>query len=153
MGAVTVISKLMGIGAAGALLYDAHNAGKVNSKKQYSAQIANSLPDIYSKSIKLDGYSEVGNSAKKNVFRWALDDGVTPAISSAFGYVTGTIGHLVDNVLTAGLATTAILAKGKAGKPSIVGAVAAAGLVLTAGKYLLYDVFGVGKPKPFSYKT
>ncbi len=153
MGAVTVISKLMGIGAAGALLYDAHNAGKVNSKKQYSAQIANSLPDIYSKSIKLDGYSEVGNSAKKNVFRWALDDGVTPAISSAFGYVTGTLGHLVDNVLTAGLATTAILAKGKNNKPSIVGAVAAAGLVLTAGKYLLYDVFGVGKPKPFSYKT
>lgn len=147
MSAGTVISKLMGLGTAGVLLYDAHSSGVINSRKKYSAQIANSLPDIYSKSIKLDGYSEVGNAAKKNIFRWALDDGVTPAISSAFGYVSGAVGHLVDNVLTAGLATTAVLSKGKAGK------FAAVGLLLTAGKYLFHDVLGIGKPRVFNYKT
>lgn len=153
MDALTTITRLAGLGTAGVLLFDAHSAGKVNSKKQYSARIANSLPDTYSKSIKMDGFSEVGNGLKKNAFRWALDDGITPAISSAFGYVGGTVGHLVDNVLPAGLATVALLSKNAKGNIGTAGIIAGVGLALTAGKYLLFDVLGIGKPKVFDYKT
>src|SRR5574344_2752973 len=121
MGVLTVISKIIGIGAAGALLYDANGAGCVDSKKRYTAQIANSLPDSYVNSIRMEGYSKVGNAAKKNIFRWALDDNVTPAIASIGGYISGSIGHLANNVVTAGLATTAIVSKGLAGRLAAVG--------------------------------
>jgi len=153
MDALTTITRLIGLGTAGVLLFDANGSGRANSKKQYSAQIANALPDIYSKSVKMDGYSDVGNGLKKNTFRWALDDGITPAISSAFGYVSGAVGHLIDNILPAGLATVALLSKNSKGNIGTAGKLAGVGLVLTAGKYLLFDVFGVGKPRVFDHKT
>ncbi len=140
MNKFTVISKIAGTAAAGLLLFDAHSQGKHASRKEQINMSANRLPDEYLNSMRLDKQSAVTNKLKKRFFRWQLDTNIPEFFAGIKGYFKGATENLTTNIIPAALATGAILFK-KAGR------FCAVGLALCGVKYLLNDVFSIGKPK------
>lgn len=141
MNKFTVISQIIGVASAGAMLYDANEHGVHSSKKAHVSSIANRLPDEYVASTRMENSSAITNGLKKRFFKWQLDDGIPEFFAGINGYFKGTADSLTENVIPAGLATGAILFKNVAGR------FCAVGLGIIGVKYLLYDVFGIGKPK------
>ncbi len=135
-----VISKAIGLTAAGMLLYDAASEGAHVSKRDQVRITANTLPDAYVNSNRMDKYSRVGNKLKKEFFNWRLSNGIPEFFAGIGGFFKGTLESLANNVLPVGLTVGALMFK-KAGR------VCAAGLALCGIKYFVNDVMGVGKPK------
>lgn len=140
MNKYTVISRVTGAAAAGLMLFEAHNEGLVTSKKEQIETTANRLPDEYINSMKMDTKSLTGNELKNEFFKWQLDNNIPEFFASIKGYGKGIVESLTSNIIPVALATGAIMFK-KAGR------FCAVGLGLCGAKYLLYDVFSIGKPK------
>ncbi len=140
MNKFTVMSKIAGTAAAGLLLFDANSRGVVNSRKEQIRTTSNRLPDQYVNSMRMDKYSVSGNKLKQAFFKWQLDTGIPEFFAGIGGYIKGVTGNLAENVIPVALATGALMFK-KAGR------FCAVGLGLCGLKYLVNDVFCIGKPK------
>lgn len=149
--ALTVISKIIGVGAAGLMLYDAGNAGKIWSDNAQGNSLKNRLPDQYLASTKLDTESAITSKIKKETFKWQLDWNVPEFFASIKGFIGGSVENLAQNIIPAALATGAVFCGGVLGKGGRVGRslgkLCALGLVGVGAKRLIYDVWGVGKNK------
>lgn len=145
MNKYTVISKVVGGAAAGLMLFEANNEGKVTSKMMQKKTTANRLPDEYLNSMRMDTKTLVGGELKKEFFKWQLDDNIPEVFAAIKGYAAGVFESLTTNIIPVALATGALLFK-KAGR------FCAVGLGLCGAKYLLYDVFNLGKPEPLGDK-
>lgn len=141
----TVISRAVGAAAAGLMLFEAHNEGLVVSKEAQVSSVANRLPDEYINSMRMEKKSLVGNELKKEFFKWQLDDNIPEFFAGIKGYAKGIFESLTANIIPFALATGAIMFK-KAGR------FCAVGLGLCGIKYLVHDVFCIGKPKPLGDK-
>lgn len=140
MNKFTVISRIAGAAGAGLMLFEAHNEGLVTSKKEQIETTANRLPDEYINSMKMEKKSLTGNELKNEFFKWQLDNNIPEFFGGIKGYVDGIFESLTSNIIPVTLSAGALLFK-KAGR------FCAVGLGLCGAKYLLYDVFSIGKPK------
>lgn len=141
MNKYTVIAKVTGAAAAGLMLFEANAAGLHHSKIEQLETTANRLPDEYVKSMRMEKLSPTGNELKKEFFKWQLDNNILEFFAGIKGYAKGIVGSLSENIIPVALATGALMFKKAAGR------VCAVGLGLCGAKYLLYDVFSIGKPK------
>lgn len=140
MNKFTVISRIAGTAAAGLMLFEAHHEGMAISKKEQIRTTANRLPDEYLHSMRMETKSVVGNELKKEFFKWQMDDNIPEFFAGIKGYFKGIAESLTANIIPVALATGAIMFK-KAGR------FCAIGLGLCGAKYLLNDVFSIGKPE------
>lgn len=136
-----VISKVVGVAAAGLMLYDATKAAKVGSDKAQSNSLQDRLPDQFMATTKLDTESAITAKIKEKTFEWQLDNNIPEFFASIRGYCEGLIENLAGNIIPATLATGALLLP-KGGK------ICALGLLAVGAKRLLYDIWGIGKQKP-----
>ncbi len=141
MNKYTIMSKAIGAAAAGIILVDSFDDAKQASRREQVRITANSLPDAYVNSNRLNSQSRIGNDLKKSFFDWRLGNGIPEFFAGIGGFFKGGVEHLTQSIIPVGLAAGALMFK-KAGR------FCAAGLALMGVKFLVNDVMGVGKPKP-----
>lgn len=140
MSLTTKILRTVGAIGTGLVLYDAHQAGKSRSAtaQRYSA---GNYADEYIKSKMQNSDSTITSKLKSWWFNFNFSSSIPQFFAMIGGYVSGTIGHIVDSVVPMGLAI------GTLALPKRAVPFCAAGLGLWAVKHLAYDVLDIGKPK------
>lgn len=138
---VTIVSKGIGIIAAGMILHDAHKVGKAVRNVNRKSRVADNITDEYMNNRKMPNFNLSLMNAKNHVLRFKLDNNFPELGYGVEGYIKGFKIIVTDNILPALLATGAILSGKFAGR------MCALGLLLYGAKILLYDVLSVSKPK------
>jgi len=119
-----------GVAVIGALavLGDVNHMGKEVSHENRIEKDADAGYDYFTNTRYLDSKSGNANHLKKALFESELNNNFRGRVSSATGYVKGAFEGLISKIIPIGLATTALVTKGKASMIS-------AGLLAGYGAY------------------
>lgn len=141
-GVLNVITKAVGIGGLGLVLYDAHMAGKMKGPAYEKEHKAHQLTEHYLEDTKIDSPSVVKNAMKKRIFQFHVDENFTGFFTTMHGYFKGFSSMLVDHAIPFVLATGALV-----GGKGLFSKFCGAGLLAYGGIYMLQEGFGIGKAK------
>lgn len=143
-----VLAKGVGVAGLGAVLYDAHQYGKIQAQTSGKNQLADSACDAYVDSRTLNSTSTIESKLqnlrldaemKGNIF-----GGIRKGFAQAKGYVKGAMTSLAENIIPLALSAGTLITKGSASK--VLGA-----LTATYGAVRGVSVaFGIGKSNPLS---
>lgn len=140
MSITTKVLRSIGAIGTGLILYDAHKAGSSNADTAQRFSAGN-YADEYIKSKSQESNSTITSKLKSWWFDFRFTSSLPQFFSMIGGYISGSIGHVVDSIVPIAL-TVGTLALPKKAIPYT-----AAGLGLWAVKHLAYDVLDIGKPK------
>lgn len=137
-----LISKVAGAAALCAIGYDANKSAVRRARENVKIGIADSLPDAYIKSRRLDETSYITSKLKDRIFEEDVDGTLADKFNAVTGYLGGLFDQLTSNIIPVGCAIGTLVTS-KASKFFGIG------LGLCAAKYLLSDVFDFGRVKYF----
>lgn len=141
-----IITKTIGAGGLGLVLYDAHCAAKIRSKVFEKNHKSENLEKNLYNTMSLDSPSVVKAATKKRIFKYFVDENISGFFTSIFGYAKGFGSMLVSDVIPLALALGTLLMPSK-GKLGIFSKMFGAGLLAYGGIYILQEMFGIGKPR------
>ena len=137
-------TKATGVCALYLSLKDSHRIGIACKNKSPKAYIANTYPDRFVKSQRLNMSSTmlptIVSDVHRGYYNYFLSDSFFPFIHGITGYVKGIFNGFYNNVIAIGLGIGALASKR-------FGKYCAIGLGLAAAKTMLFDVMGVGDYK------
>jgi len=146
--ATGVLSKCVGIAGLGAVLYDAHQYGKIQAKTYGKNQMADSACDAYIDSRTLSSTSTLDSKlqqARLNAeMKGGLFGGIRNKFAQAKGYIAGAFTSLAENIVPLALSAGTIVTKGKAS------AVLGLATALYSGARAATVAFGIGKSNPLN---
>ena len=141
-------AKGVGIAGLGAVLYDAHQYGKIQARTSGKNQLAESACDAYMGSTTLNSTSTIDSklqNARLNAeVNGSIFGGIRKGFAQAKGYIKGAITSLAENIVPLALSAATLVTGGVASK--ILGAATA----IYGGVRAATVAFGIGKPNPLS---
>lgn len=135
------ITKTVGAGGIGMVLYDTHVAGKIRASAYEKNHKAGSLSETAMEDLKLDSPSVIKSHVKKGIFHYKMDENLSGFFTAISGYFKGAGTMLVGNVIPLTLSVGTFVGKG------IFSKLCGAGLLAYGGIFLLQEGFGIGKSK------
>ncbi len=142
MNKLTIISKVAGAIAIAGIGFDAHKSAVRRARENVKIGIADRLPDAFLHSRRLDETSYITSKLKDRVFQEDVDGALSDKFNALTGYLGGMFDQVISNIIPLGCAIGALVTN-KASKFFGIG------LGLCGIKYLLSDVFDVGRVKHF----
>ena len=141
-------AKGVGIAGLGAVLYDAHQYGKIQARTSGKNQLAESACDAYMGSTTLNSTSTIDSklqNARLNAeMNGSIFGGIRKGFAQAKGYIKGAITSLAENIVPLALSAATLVTGGVASK--ILGAATA----IYGGVRAATVAFGIDKPNPLS---
>lgn len=141
MGIFNLLAKPLGVIGLGLVGYDCHVSGAIRSSANAQEFKAQSLERNYLDDMSLASPSIVRSRVKQGLFRFNLDENISPFFNGISGYLKGFGSMLVHNLVPLGLAAGALLTK----KP--VSKYFGIGLLAYGGIFLAQEIFGIGKSR------
>ena len=147
-GITKVLAKGVGVAGLGAVLYDAHQYGKIQAKTYGKNQMANSACDAYMDSKTLNSTSTIDSKLQQARLNAELKGGLFGGIRNGFaqakGYIAGAFTSLAENIVPLALSASTLVTKGKAS--AILGLATA----VYSGARAATAAFGIGKINPLN---
>ena len=135
-----ILWKTVGAAGVGLAGYDAYKRGEWQAKTNHKLASADLMTRVHMNSQTLENHSAVRSGIKNSFNRKFLDtSNITPVFRAIGGFCSGVVSSLADNVVPLALATGALTLK-RGAKWCVLG------LGLYAAKFLVTDIFGIGKP-------
>ena len=143
-----VLAKGVGIAGLGAVLYDAHQYGKIQAQTSGKNQLADSACDAYMSSTTLNSTSTIDsklqNARLKAEVNGSIFGGIRKGFAQAKGYVKGALTSLAENIIPLALSATTLVTSGPVSK------VCAAATALYGAVRGTAVAFGIGKSNPLN---
>lgn len=138
VSALNVISKGVGLVAAGGVLYNSHLYGREVARKNQIEHVSERLPEAYLQANRLESINPITLDLKRYFYRKDMDSSSGELQAGISGYVKGFVKGTVDNILPLALGVGALMYKR-------VGKACALGLGIMGLAYWRWDIVGHGK--------
>lgn len=143
-----ILTKTIGIAAIGLAGHDILSTTKVQAKRSARLSQLKRINDVYLRTDSLDTESRLANNLQNWSRKWHLEDNwFYRTKDSITGYISSFVDNVGQNFSTLGMGLVALLCgKGRLSpiKIPVIGKLAAIGLSIKAGFYVLRDLFGIG---------
>ena len=142
-GIFNVLPKVAGGLGLALVAYDSHTAGKINGPAYEKSANTAAIEDAYLEHLKLGSPSATKSEFQKQLFKFKMDENISPFFSHIKGYFGGFCSMLVDNVIPLGLSLGALLSR----KGGLLSKAFGIGLVAYGGIFVMQEILGIGKSK------
>lgn len=143
-----VLAKGVGVAGLGAVLYDAHQYGKIQARTSGKNQLADSACDAYMGSTTLNSTSTIDSKLQDLRFKAEMNGSVFGGIRKGFaqakGYVKGALTSLAENIIPLALSAGTLITSGPVSKAC------AAATALYGAVRGTAVAFGIGKSNPLN---
>lgn len=143
-----VLAKGVGVAGLGAVLYDAHQYGKIQARTSGKNQLADSACDAYMGSTTLNSTSTIDSKLQNARFKAEMNGsifgGIRRGFAQAKGYIKGAMTSLAENIVPLALSAGTLITGGPVSK------VCAAATAIYGAVRATTVAFGIGKPNPLN---
>lgn len=143
-----VLAKGVGVVGLGAVLYDAHQYGKIQARTSGKNQLADSACDAYMGSTTLNSTSTIDSKLQNARFKAEMNGsifgGIRRGFAQAKGYIKGALTSLAENIVPLALSAGTLVTSGPVSK------VCAAATAIYGAVRGTTVAFGIGKPNPLN---